>query len=115
MKHYYQRTLLSLLLLFSFQGYSQQAIPVSKLSSDWSLIQSEKGINFYAKLALAEVYEGKEPLQFALIKLENTTSKKATLIYNLASYFAEGCVNCGDSQEARKSIEIPAGETVVGS
>lgn len=101
--------------LFASVSFGQQHYPTNALSYEWTLIKQEKGINFYAKKTDEVVIEGKKPLTFVLVKLENTTSKNAKLLYNLAAFYNEGCQNCGSSQEARKLVELPANGTVEGA
>lgn len=102
------------LLTIAHFGFSQERIPVSSVTKDWTLIKSEKGLNFYVKSVDETVFEGKKPLTYVLVKIENTTANNAKALYNLAAFYTEGCQNCGMSQEARKLIEIPATSSIEG-
>jgi hypothetical protein len=94
--------------------FSQERLPVESITTDWTFFKEVKGVKFYVKEEKATVIEGKEPFTYVLVKLENTNNKAVKLIYNLAAHYNEGCVNCGNSQEARKLVEIPANQTVEG-
>lgn len=100
--------------LFTGNTYSQDRIPLESITTEWTLFKEVKGVKFYVKEEKATVIEGKQPFTFVLVKLENTNNKTVKLLYNLAAHYEEGCTNCGNSQEARKLVEIPANQTVEG-
>lgn len=106
-------TLFFLLFLF-FKGYSQERMLVSDIKNDWTFFKEVKGLKFYVKQEAVEVFQGKEPLTFVLVRIENTTDKEVTTVYNLAIHYNFGCTNCGTSQEAKKPVVIPAHGTVEG-
>ncbi len=102
------------MMLCISSAFSQERLPVEAITPEWTFYKEVKGVKFFLKEEKATVMEGKQPLTFVLVKLENTNDKPVKLMYNLAAHYNEGCVNCGNSQEARKLVEIPAGQTVEG-
>jgi len=102
------------LILCVNTAFSQERLPIETIKPEWTFYKEVKGVKFYLKEEKATVTEGKQPFTFVLVKLENTNNKPVKLIYNLAAHYNEGCVNCGNSQEARKLVEIPANQTVEG-
>lgn len=108
------KVFLGCFFLFNTQLFAQR-LETSKLTNEWQLLKQEQGIKFYVKQQDAVIFEGKKPFNYAIMKVENTTSKDAKLLYNFAVYYNEGCVACGESQEARKLIEVGAGQSVTGT
>ncbi len=102
------------LLFILFTGYSQERMSVADIKTDWTFFKEVKGLKFYVKQESVEVTPGKKPLTFVLVRIENTTNKDVTALYNLAVHYNFGCTNCGTSQEGRKPVVIPANGSVEG-
>lgn len=108
--------LLSILFILgtSIRGYSQERLLVSDIQTEWTFFKEINGLKFYVKQESVNLFEGKKPLTFVLVKIENTTNKEVTTLYNLAVHYNFGCTNCGTSQEGKKPIVIPANGVVEG-
>ncbi len=107
----------SIFLLFFLSTFSligQERIPYKSLSSDYTLIKSENGLNFYAKISKELIYADKAPFEFGIIKIENTTGKSVQVAYNFAVQYDEGCVNCNQATENYKWINLAAGQVIEG-
>lgn len=98
--------LLFFLLTITSIGYCQERIPITSVTNDWTLIKSEKGLNFYVKSVHQIVYEGKKPFEYIVAKIENTTDNAASVSFNMATFFKEGCQNCGMNTESYKTIKV---------
>ncbi|AEA42032.1 hypothetical protein [Fluviicola taffensis] len=107
---------LSILGIFLITGnlFSQEKLPVEKITTEWTLFQEVKGVKFYIKKDIHQAEGGSNNVDYALVKLENTTNKEISVSYSLAVHYAEGCKGC-NSSENNKKIAIPSNSSVTGN
>jgi hypothetical protein len=106
-------TLLALgFLLYSGTVFSQSKLPVEAIKTDWNLFQEVKGIKFYVK---KEAYksEGRQDVDYVIVKLENTSNKDLKVSYSLAVHYDAGCNGC-NSGEYNKTLVVPANSSIEG-
>lgn len=101
-------------MLFTSSVFSQERLPVEAIKSDWTLFKEVKGVKFYIKEQLVETNDGRKPINYAVVKLENTTNKELKLLYNLEVHYNLGCNNCNQNSESRQLITLAPKSTVVG-
>jgi hypothetical protein len=94
--------------------FSQEKLPVEAIKSDWTLFKEVKGVKFYIKEQVVETNDGRKPINYAVVKLENTTNKELKLLYNLEVHYNLGCNNCNQNSESRQLITIAPKSTVEG-
>jgi hypothetical protein len=51
---------------------------------------------------------------YGMLRFENTTANDITLEFFFELQYENGCVGCGNVDEYRKVVTIPAGETLEG-
>ncbi|TSJ48210.1 hypothetical protein [Fluviicola chungangensis] len=95
-------------------AFSQEKLPVESIKSDWVLFKEAKGIKFYAKQEVIETNDGRKPVSYAVVKLENTTNKEVKLLYNLEVHYNLGCNNCNPNSEARQLVTIAPNKSIEG-
>jgi hypothetical protein len=99
-------------LMWSNTTFSQSKIPVESITTDWSLFHEANGVKFYIKKE-SRSSSGRLDVDYALIKLENTSNKKLNVAYSPVVHYNSGCNGCG-SNEFYRTLEIPAHSSVEG-
>lgn len=100
-------------MLFSGSAFSQEKLNAEAITSDWSLFHEAKGIKFYIK---KDVFSspGRLDMDYALIKLENTSDKTLDVSYKPVIYYSTGCANCS-SDEYFRTVTVPAHGSIEGN
>ena len=98
--------------MWSSNVFSQSKIPVESITTDWSLFQEVKGVKFYIKKeAFSSV--GRLDVDYAIIKIENTSNKDLSVAYSPVVHYNSGCNGCG-TNEFYRTLEIPAHSIIEG-
>lgn len=101
------------MLLLTGNAFSQGKLKAEAITTDWSLFQEVKGIKFYIKKDVFSS-EGRLDVDYAIIKLENTSEKELNVSYSPAVYYNLGCNGC-KSTEYYRTLVIPAYTSIEGN
>ncbi|MNJ86101.1 hypothetical protein D3C87_35880 [compost metagenome] len=101
------------IVLCTSSAFSQEKFPVQSITPEWTLFKEVNGVKIYLK---KEVYsaEGRLDMDYAIIKLENTSDKELNVSYSPVVYYNLGCNGC-NSDEFYKTLVIPAHSSIEGN
>lgn len=108
------RILVFFCALFIGLAANAQSLSKDEINSDWTLVMSQDGIEFYAKTQECDLAPGKLPFEYAMLKVVNTTSENKYVTYNIAMHFEEGCSGCEESSETNYVVQLDANSSVEG-
>lgn len=105
------RGILMIIALVSFGTFGQ-----SNQSNEWQLVQSSNGVNIYSKTIECDSrFNESLPSQYAVLKIENTTSSSKQASYTFGLQYAEDCANCDEESEFSFVVNLAANQTIEGS
>lgn len=100
-------------LIIGNLSFGQQSMKASEIGSDWTLFTTQNGVEIYVKQDKCDV-GAKELLTYAHVRLNNTTDVAKTVDFNFEIHHTNGCAGCGNTDEYRKSVSVPATGSIEG-
>lgn len=94
-------------------AFSQESMSADQLKTDWTYYMTQDGVEIYLKKEACNV-GAKLPLTYAQVRFVNTTNTAKTIDYNFELHHELTCVGCGNVDEYRKSVSIPANNSIEG-
>ena len=104
-----------LLVLFVFAGFAsmaQQKINADQLSSDWTLLAVQNGVELYVQKSDCKVGNVEKPFTYGFLKVVNTTSEEKNVSFNIHLFYTDGCAGCDNPNEEYKYVNVPANESI---
>jgi hypothetical protein len=83
--------------------------------TDWQITENKEGVIFSTRRGNCEIFQGKKPLYYSFLRIENTGSEPKKLSFNYGLAFEEGCSGCDDDSESHVEITIGPNETLEGN
>ena len=83
-------------------------------NTDWSELTRKDGVIFWVKHQECSIVETQKPLQYAMMRVENTTNEKKQLSFNFGIQYTDVCSGCDDFSENHVDISIEPNSTVEG-
>lgn len=109
------KKLLVLLTLLTSLPLMAQQISSETFNGEWQLLSQAEGLNVYIKKESCSIEHFDQPLIYAMIRIENTSSKSVSGSFTMGLHYDVGCYGCDGQPEASRSFEIEAGETLEGN
>jgi len=107
-----------MLLLFAmFLGnitFAQESLRADEIGNEWTSYTTLEGVNISLKSEKVDVGAPKD-FTYGLLRFENTTANDVTVEFFFELQYENGCVGCGNVDEYRKVVTIPAGATLEGN
>jgi hypothetical protein len=100
-------------MLTSFSSLSQGEVVADKLTNDWTLLQSQEGINIYIRKEKCNV-GAPELFTYAFIRIINNNTVEKTVEFNFQIQYDNRCVGCGNTRETKQMLAVPASTSVEG-
>ncbi len=104
-----------LFIIIGTTSFSQDKISANDLTKDWTLLHSENGVEMYIKYGECTMGNIAEAFEYGFIKIVNTNSSERTLIYNIETYYADGCVGCDTHEDEYMTIVLQPNSTIIGA
>ncbi len=104
-----------LLVLFVFAGFAtmaQQKMNAEQLSSDWTLLAAQNGVELYIQKIDCKVGNVEKPFTYGFLKAVNTTDQEKNLSFNIHLFYTDGCAGCDNPNEEYKYVNVPANGSV---
>ena len=93
--------------------FAQESMSAEKLGNKWTSYTNLEGVNVSLKMEKVDVGAPKA-FTYGMLQFENTTSNDVTIEFFFELQYENGCVACGNVEEYRKVVTIPAGATMEG-
>ncbi|MDB3905984.1 hypothetical protein N9355_00760 [Crocinitomicaceae bacterium] len=93
--------------------FAQESMRADEIGNKWTSLTSIEGVNVSLKKEKVDVGAAKA-FTYGMLRFENTTANDITLEFYFELQYENGCVGCGNVDEYRKVITIPAGTTLEG-
>jgi len=100
-------------LLLGNLTFAQESLRADEIGNKWTSLTSVEGVNVSLKKEKVDVGAPKA-FTYGMLRFENTTSQDVTVEFFFELQYENGCVGCGNVEEYRKMVTIPAGTTVEG-
>lgn len=94
-------------------AFSQESMSADQLKNDWTYYMTQDGVEIYLKKEACNV-GAKEPLTYAQVRFVNTTDTKKSVEFNFELQHENACVGCGNVNEYRNSVTVPANNSIEG-
>lgn len=105
-----------LLLCALFLGnitFAQESMSAEDLGNNWTSYANIEGVNVSLKMEKVDV-GAEKAFTYGMLRFENTTANDVTIEFFFELQYENGCVGCGNVDEYRKVVTIPAGATLEG-
>ena len=105
-----------LLLCSLFLGnmtFAQESMRADEIGNKWTSYTTIEGVNVSLKQEKVDV-GAPDAFTYGMLRFENTTSNDVTVEFFFELQYENGCVGCGNVNEYRKMVTIPAGSTIEG-
>ena len=102
-------------MLISSFSFSQGKMNKDQLNESWQLLQESQGVKVFAKKQNHAIAPNQLPLEYILLKIENTSEQEMNVQFQLASIYTEGCVGCDFVPETSFKKTLEKGQSIVGS
>ena len=83
-------------------------------NTDWIELSRKDGVIFWIKRQECSIVETQKPLQYALMKIENTSGSAKQLSFNFGIQYTDVCSGCDDFSENHVDINVPANSVTEG-
>ena len=93
--------------------FAQESMSAEVVGSNWTPYTSMEGLNVSLKMEKVDVGAPKA-FTYGMLRFENTTNSDITVEFFFELQYENGCVGCGNVEEYRKVVTIPAGTTLEG-
>ncbi len=107
--------IIAFFLLLGVNTFAQNKILANDLNQEWTLLDTQKGIEIYIKHGECQMGNIKEAFEYGMLKIVNTTNSEKMVIYNIENYYTDGCVGCDTNEDEYTAIIIPANTTKIGN
>jgi len=104
-----------LLVLFIFAGFTtmaQQNFNAEQLNSEWTLLNTDNGVELYIQKIECKVDGVEQPFTYGFLKVVNTTNQEQKVGINIQLIYSDGCVGCNNPNEDYKMVSVAANSTV---
>mmetsp|Transcript_32007 Transcript_32007/g.37318 ORF Transcript_32007/g.37318 Transcript_32007/m.37318 type:complete len:152 (+) Transcript_32007:44-499(+) len=112
-KNFGRMMLLVCALFLGNMTFAQESMRADEIGNKWTSLTSIEGVNVSLKKEKVDVGAAKA-FTYGMLRFENTTANDITLEFYFELQYENGCVGCGNVDEYRKVITIPAGTTLEG-
>jgi hypothetical protein len=105
-----------LLLCALFLGnmtFAQDSMRADEIGNNWTPFNTIEGVNVSLKKEKVDV-GAPDAFTYGMLRFENTTSNDITIEFLFELQYENGCVGCGNVEEYRKVVTIPADATLEG-
>ncbi|GAB5423809.1 MAG: hypothetical protein Crog4KO_09560 [Crocinitomicaceae bacterium] len=112
-KNFGRMMLLVCALFLGNMTFAQESLSADELGNKWTAYTTIEGVNVSLKTEKVDVGAPKE-FTYGMLRFENTTANDVTIEFFFELQYENGCVACGNVDEYRKVVTIPAGATLEG-
>lgn len=112
-KNFGRMMLLLAALFLGSTTFAQETLSADEIGNTWTTYAEVSGVNVSIKTEQVDVGAPKE-FTYGMLRFENTTSNDVTLEFFFELQYENGCVACGNVEEYRKMVTVPAGTTIEG-
>lgn len=99
--------------LLSGFAFSQESMSADQIKTDWTYYMTQNGVEIYLKKEDCD-QGAKELLTYAQVRFVNTTNTEKSVEFNFQLHHENLCVGCGNVDEYRKSVTVPANNSIEG-
>jgi hypothetical protein len=100
--------------LFITTAFSASAQSLKEPNTDWVELTRNEGVIFWVKKQECLIVETQKPLQYAFMRIENTSSSTKQLSFNFGIEYTDVCSGCDDFSEAHVDLTLAANTTIEG-
>lgn len=93
--------------------FAQQSLSAEEIGNNWTSYATINGVDVSIKTIKRDV-GASELFTYGLLRFENTTANEISVEFFFELQYENGCVGCGNANEYRKVVTIPAGATLEG-
>jgi hypothetical protein len=112
-KNFGRMMLLLCALFLGNMTFAQESMRADEIRNKWTSFTTIEGVNVSLKKEKVDVGAAKV-FTYGMLRFENTTSNDITLEFLFELQYENGCVGCGNVEEYRKVVTIPAGTALEG-
>jgi len=93
--------------------FAQESMRAEEVGKDWTNYATVNGVSISIKAEKVDV-GAPDLFTYGMLRFENTTSNDITVEFFFELQYENGCVGCGNVEEYRKQVTLPAGATLEG-
>ncbi|MCR9171720.1 MAG: hypothetical protein NXI10_04460 [bacterium] len=112
-KNFGRMMLLLCALFLGNMTFAQESMRADEIGNKWASYTTLEGLNVSLKKEKVDV-GAPDAFTYGMLRFENTTSNDITVEFFFELQYENGCVGCGNVEEYRKVVTIPAGSTLEG-
>ena len=108
---------IALVLMFglvSFINGDNEKVATSELNSNWTLVKTVDGVEFYAMITECHDVQNGLHHQVAYFKLKNTNANDVDVTFNRKTWVGSQLAQNGDSKETASVFSVSASSEVFG-
>lgn len=112
-KNFGRMMLLLCALFLGNMTFAQESMRADEIGNKWTPYTTIDGVVVSLKKEKVDV-GAPDAFTYGMLRFENTTSNDITVEFFFELQYENGCVGCGNVEEYRKMVTIPAGTTIEG-